>query len=315
MLRSSLMFSAVTVFVIGASAQEETDDTQHQILVDDLRVVESKHDYQTTVQRVKDTLTQHEGIRLMNKLDLAKESGESGINLPPTHLFVFGSPKLGTRLMTESPTAGLDLPQQLVVYEKDGTTFLAYNTAEYLAARHALEEVDETLNTIAREMDKLALTATDREEVVPQPDAMDLSNDRGILTVEASGSVDEATAELEKKLQDDEAIAYVTVIDHAKNAKETGSSLPPTRLIVAGHGEHGLELLKAAPTAGVDLPLKFLVFEDAEDGKTYIAWNDPEYLALRHDIDGEEDVLKQMAQYQQKTAGELGEPVTRQARN
>ena len=39
----------------------------------------------------------------------------------------------------------------------------------------------------------------------------------------------------------------------------------------------------AAPAAAIDLPLKILVSED-ESGRTWIAYNSPEYLKVRHDI-------------------------------
>ena len=34
---------------------------------------------------------------------------------------------------------------------------------------------------------------------------------------------------------------------------------------------------------GLDLPIKALVFEDAA-GKTWIAWNDPDYIVRRHGL-------------------------------
>jgi uncharacterized protein (DUF302 family) len=39
--------------------------------------------------------------------------------------------------------------------------------------------------------------------------------------------------------------------------------------------------MQAAQTIGIDLPLKALVWQDA-DGKTWFAYNDPKWLAKRH---------------------------------
>ena len=303
MNRLMMLCASLTMVAFAARAQDDTDDTQRQILVDDLRVVESKHDYATTVDRLRDTLNQHADFKLMDDMDLAEETQGSGVELTaPTHLFVFGSPKTGTRLMQANPTAGLDLPIQLIVFERDGKAYIAYNTAEYIAARHDLKDVDETLANMDDALKKVAMSATDRDDVVPQPDPVDLSNDRGIQTMEAPGDVAQTTARLEEALKRDEDIAYVEVMDHTAMAEQAGVELSPIRLIIAGHANREVEMVNLSRTAAVDLPLKFLVYEDAADGKTYIAWNDPDYIARRHDIDSNEELLQQMASYQQSTA-------------
>jgi uncharacterized protein (DUF302 family) len=42
--------------------------------------------------------------------------------------------------------------------------------------------------------------------------------------------------------------------------------------------------MQAAQTMGIDLPLKALVWQDA-DGKTWLSYNDPKWLAKRHAIE------------------------------
>lgn len=42
----------------------------------------------------------------------------------------------------------------------------------------------------------------------------------------------------------------------------------------------------AAPTAGIDLPLKVLVWSDAA-GQTWLSYNDPKYLQQRHHLSPE----------------------------
>ena len=41
--------------------------------------------------------------------------------------------------------------------------------------------------------------------------------------------------------------------------------------------------MQAAPTSGIDLPLKVLVWQDA-DGSTWLSYNDPTWLAKRHGL-------------------------------
>lgn len=52
--------------------------------------------------------------------------------------------------------------------------------------------------------------------------------------------------------------------------------------------------MQSAQTVAIDLPQKFLAWEDA-DGTVYLSYNDPAYLAERHSISGEDDVLQQIS--------------------
>jgi uncharacterized protein (DUF302 family) len=70
-------------------------------------------------------------------------------------------------------------------------------------------------------------------------------------------------------------------IDHAAAAAEVGMKLAPTEVIIFGNPRAGTPLMQAAPTMGIDLPLKVLVWRDG-DGKTWLAYNDPAWLAARH---------------------------------
>ena len=44
--------------------------------------------------------------------------------------------------------------------------------------------------------------------------------------------------------------------------------------------------MQDAPTSGIDLPLKVLVWQD-DQGQVQVAWNDPGYLTERHDLPAE----------------------------
>jgi len=44
--------------------------------------------------------------------------------------------------------------------------------------------------------------------------------------------------------------------------------------------------MQAAPTSAIDLPLKALIWEDAE-GKVWLTYNDPAYLRARHGFPAE----------------------------
>jgi uncharacterized protein (DUF302 family) len=72
-------------------------------------------------------------------------------------------------------------------------------------------------------------------------------------------------------------------IDHAKGAHDVGLELRPTELLIFGNARAGTPLMQVQQTAGIDLPLKALAWEDAA-GKVWLSFNDPEWIAARHGI-------------------------------
>lgn len=72
-------------------------------------------------------------------------------------------------------------------------------------------------------------------------------------------------------------------IDHAAGAAKIGKTLRPTELLIFGNPQGGTPFMECAQTAGIDLPLKALVWEDAS-AQVWIGYNDPGYLAQRHEV-------------------------------
>ena len=72
-------------------------------------------------------------------------------------------------------------------------------------------------------------------------------------------------------------------IDHAAGALSVGKKLRPTELLVFGNPQGGTPLMECAQSAGIDLPLKALAWQD-EQGQVWLGYNDPAYLARRHEI-------------------------------
>ena len=72
-------------------------------------------------------------------------------------------------------------------------------------------------------------------------------------------------------------------IDHAAGAAKVGKTLRPTELLIFGNPQGGTPLMECAQSAGIDLPLKALVWEDAS-AQVWVGYNDPAYLAQRHGV-------------------------------
>jgi uncharacterized protein (DUF302 family) len=72
-------------------------------------------------------------------------------------------------------------------------------------------------------------------------------------------------------------------IDHAAGAASAGLELRPTEVVIFGNPKGGTALMQDRQSAGIDLPLKALVWEDA-DGKVMLSYNDPAWIAQRHGL-------------------------------
>ncbi|MDB6043670.1 MAG: hypothetical protein JWM63_2221 [Gammaproteobacteria bacterium] len=75
-------------------------------------------------------------------------------------------------------------------------------------------------------------------------------------------------------------------IDHAAGAAAVGLFLRPTELLIFGNARGGTPLMESVQTIGIDLPLKALLWQD-ESGITWLSYNNPNWLAKRHELDPE----------------------------
>jgi uncharacterized protein (DUF302 family) len=77
-------------------------------------------------------------------------------------------------------------------------------------------------------------------------------------------------------------------IDHASGAAVVGLSLRPTEVLIFGNAKGGTPLMQLTQTIGIDLPLKAMVWQDGS-GRTWLSYNDPNWLAKRHGLGHEVD--------------------------
>jgi uncharacterized protein (DUF302 family) len=93
-----------------------------------------------TVERLA-RLVDDRGLTLFAVVDHSGEAAKVGLEMNDTKLVIFGSPVAGTPVMVASPLAALDLPLKLLIWaDGGGAVSVSYNTPEYLAARHHLND-------------------------------------------------------------------------------------------------------------------------------------------------------------------------------
>ncbi|HEX4205478.1 MAG TPA: DUF302 domain-containing protein, partial [Ktedonobacteraceae bacterium] len=102
----------------------------------------------------------------------------------------------------------------------------------------------------------------------------------GLITIASRYRVGETLDRLTAAITSAGLLVFAR-IDHAGNAKEVGLELRPTELLIFGHPKGGTPLMQDKQTAGIDLPVKALVWED-EEGRVWLTYNEAAWLATRH---------------------------------
>jgi len=104
----------------------------------------------------------------------------------------------------------------------------------------------------------------------------------GLVSVQSRASARETVNRLLAALTTRKLTVFARV-DHANAAASVGLSLRQTEVVIFGNPMGGTALMQDQQSAGIDLPLKALVWEDA-DGKAWLTYNDPTWIVQRHGL-------------------------------
>jgi len=100
--------------------------------------VASHYSVDETVQRLQ-ALFIDKGLKVFALIDHSGEAEKVGLEMHPTKVVIFGSPKAGTPLMIAAPSLAIDLPLKALVAQDDGgKVWVTYNSPQYLQERHGV---------------------------------------------------------------------------------------------------------------------------------------------------------------------------------
>jgi uncharacterized protein (DUF302 family) len=102
----------------------------------------------------------------------------------------------------------------------------------------------------------------------------------GIVRIACNYSVRNTVDRLAGSLKERNVLVFAH-IDFSGDAGRAGLTMRPEQMLIFGNPKAGTPLMVSEPTVGLDLPLKALVWEDA-DGHVWLAYNDPGYILERH---------------------------------
>ena len=117
-------------------------------------------------------------------------------------------------------------------------------------------------------------------------------SDDGLVSLASAHDVN-ITADRLEKILTRKGMTIFSRINHAKGAEKIGETLLPTELVIFGNPKVGAPLMQCGQSIAIDLPQKVLIWQDAT-GQTWLSYNDPNYLAKRHNIKGCDEIVAKM---------------------
>ncbi|MGH3933851.1 MAG: DUF302 domain-containing protein [Pseudonocardiaceae bacterium] len=253
-----------------------------------LAVYQSRYDVAQTSVRVQDGLRAAGMVTAV--VDHAANAAGVGQQLRPTTLVIGGAPPAGTPLMLERQRAAADLPQKYLTWQaEDGTVYLAHNSAEYVAARAGIPASFRALDALRSGSARISAAATgSAQPLATGTDISAVTADGYLVERTSNASVEESIARYRQAFAD-RGLMPVATVDHAMGAASIRAQLPPTQITFVGNPAVGTPLLQASQTIGIDLPVRYLAWEDA--GTVRVAYPDIRALAQRHGVTGASEAL------------------------
>ena len=106
----------------------------------ELKIIPANYPFKETVERVV-SLINEKDFTIFSRIDHSAEAKKQGLELRPVELIIFGNPTIGTLLMQDQQSCGIDLPVKILVWEDESKkVWLSYNTMSSLKTKHQLTE-------------------------------------------------------------------------------------------------------------------------------------------------------------------------------
>jgi uncharacterized protein (DUF302 family) len=289
----AVMWSVVTVTQSAGTALADPQETAAASTPSDavpsvtgMVVYKSGYPFAETLSRVQDQLGSIG--KVATTVDFARTAQWIGKQLRPTTLVIGGSPKASAPIMAASQRAAIDLPQKYLVWQAaGGTVFLAYNSANYVAACAGIDPSNGAMDGLRNGSESIAEAATG--STAPVGDGGSASCAGSLIQKVSNTTVPDAIARYQAAFALNSQPTVLTV-DQAADAASAGTPIPPTELTLTDDATVSVALVGAQQTTGIDLPQRFVAWQD-DAGAVHVGHPDIRALAARHQVTGQDSVL------------------------
>lgn len=269
------IFSLLVIFISCAENEIELTVVEPT----GTKLAKSDKEFDTAYSALLESLERNRDVNVVLELDLGSSLNSEEGGSRKSKIVFFANPVMGTPLLQRNQMAGLDLPQHILLFENEGGLYAMYNSMEYLKSRFSLQK-EKGLEKISRALENFTNAALGSRAI--ESEIQRVEAEQGIITVESEKDIDQTLSSVLESLTNAE-YKILAEVDHSRNAAQAGMNLRPTKLILFElPGQK--EILGNNPTAGLDFPMKMLIWE-SEDGIVRISYNDPEYLQQRHELE------------------------------
>ena len=105
---------------------------------------------------------------------------------------------------------------------------------------------------------------------------------KDIIQAQSSGTMAQTVARLKQAIVA-RHLKILAVVDHSGAARQAGMALRPTTLVIFGNPTLGTKLMQMNQVAGLSLPIKMLVWQDAQH-RVWVGYTAPGAFARRYGL-------------------------------
>lgn len=153
----------IPIFFLGMTAyacnpiqsHKDQDGQKHE----SGKVLVSQNGFDGTEARLRKAIADR-NLEVFHVVDHSRAAQSVGQNLEHNKLFLFGSPKVGTALMQQNPSMGLELPMRALIYNHNGEIHVRVTDIKSLATAYGLDVESGAVPNVALALDMIAREAT-----------------------------------------------------------------------------------------------------------------------------------------------------------
>jgi uncharacterized protein (DUF302 family) len=244
------------------------------------------------VKKVQDAITA-DGGTVLASVDNAADATAVGATVPANTVVIGGPPAAGLPMLRTNQQAAAALPERYLVHQTaTGAVQLVYNGPDYVAVVSGV--IDQAASSpFAQSVTKVA-DQTTGTTADPQSAPLIGVSPTGYLRVAPSNaSVPVTLARLTTEVKS-AAETVVATQDLATGSGGSGPALRATTAILVSAPTLTSPLVAAAPTFGLELPLRFVIWLD-DKNVTQVGYVDVGVLAARHGLKADDPNVVKVA--------------------
>ncbi|WP_421878147.1 DUF302 domain-containing protein [Marinoscillum sp.] len=124
-----------------------------------LTVYKSEKSVDETVAKIISIIESNDDLMLFETVAHDSIAKARGLELLPTRSILFEDPDLTTALLQCQPTAALDLPLEIIVWEEFGDIYIGFMDPKFMRRRFMITDCEDTLNQLTSLMTKVTMDA------------------------------------------------------------------------------------------------------------------------------------------------------------